>query len=486
MAAVKAGKKAAAAGWISFAVCLIFFLGILYLDGPVLDADSASYIEMDLSREPVYPLYLAALRHLPWPEGLILYGQPAYLTLAAAIACVLNAFAVARITDVTYRYMSRLGRAAGILCAGSMTVLQLAGSILNRFFAIRHSMYAQCILTESLAIPLYTLFCVELWLALHENSRKHMAAAFLLAFLQTNLRKQMTICLIAAVAMSFIVYILRKKSRSGRRFLGHLIIAALIIVLSSGGERVYHYFVHGAAVGRTNDNKALFSNLMYISDEEDALLFAQYDPYGPPEDREIFQKLIRIYDERGLLYKNLKDRGEDLDFYTYQQHYAESYDEIGIIIAMPLIGSYIEEEDPVQRRLIYDQYTDRINAVLIHQPMDEMAEVVFRNVLEGFADTAARYSPVLVPAIIAVYVIYFVLFIAVLTAKKVRSSSRDGALLAAEITMGLILINIAIVGVTIFSQPRYMTYGMGNLYAAILIMFFVLRSRGDASIDSLS
>ena len=42
---------------LSFVLPLIFYIGIAVLDGPVWCVDSQSYVSMDFSREPVYPLF---------------------------------------------------------------------------------------------------------------------------------------------------------------------------------------------------------------------------------------------------------------------------------------------------------------------------------------------------------------------------------------------------------------------------------------------
>ncbi|MCM1040111.1 MAG: hypothetical protein NC434_12390 [Ruminococcus sp.] len=41
------------------AVCLLFYLLFPFFDGPIWCVDSASYVYMDISREPLYPTFLA-------------------------------------------------------------------------------------------------------------------------------------------------------------------------------------------------------------------------------------------------------------------------------------------------------------------------------------------------------------------------------------------------------------------------------------------
>ena len=76
---------------LSFALLTIYFVGIALFDGPVWCVDTPSYVDMDFSREPVYPLFLLGLRRLF--EVLHIeaqpYGLPAYLTLAVVLQSLL-------------------------------------------------------------------------------------------------------------------------------------------------------------------------------------------------------------------------------------------------------------------------------------------------------------------------------------------------------------------------------------------------------------
>ena len=449
-----------------FVLCLIFYLGFLFADGPVWCVDSHTYVEMDLSREMLYPLYLAFFRRIFAGSDAMPYGQPVYLLAAAFFASILNAAAAWRISAVTCRYMGKISEKAGILAGSGMAAFQLAVPLINRFLAQRQSMYSECIMTESLAMPLYILFCTELWLGLYENSRAHMVSAFLIAFIQTNLRKQMTVCLLLLLCMSFLVYVWRRNTRNMRRFLLHLAAAVLIIAVSPQLEKVYNQQLHGAAITRTNDNKALYCNLVYTADEEDADLF---DRYGTEDDKSLFLELMEIYEEEGVLYINAP-RG---NIYEMQNHYAQSYDVIGIDIAMPVISAHLHNDDWLENRLLFDETTDRINAVLLHQDLRDTAAVAGRNILEGFADSVAKFSPKLMWYAAGVYILYLILYAVLWGKTRVypeRVCGSYGAILAAEITLGGILINIMTVGVTIFAQPRYMTYGMGMFYGVLLVM----------------
>ena len=60
MANYKARKGTEAFKLLSFALLTIYFVGIALFDGPVWCVDTNSYIDMDFSREPLYPLFVQA------------------------------------------------------------------------------------------------------------------------------------------------------------------------------------------------------------------------------------------------------------------------------------------------------------------------------------------------------------------------------------------------------------------------------------------
>ena len=66
---------------LSLSACIIFYLIFALVDGPVICVDSQSYISMDITREPLYPAFLALLRMVPGATA-DFAGIPAYLYLA--------------------------------------------------------------------------------------------------------------------------------------------------------------------------------------------------------------------------------------------------------------------------------------------------------------------------------------------------------------------------------------------------------------------
>ena len=81
-------KKADRFTVVSLFLCFSFYLFFAFFDGPVICVDSPSYISMQSSREPLYPLLLAFARIIfkAFPEGVDLYFVVLFQSLLAAAA----------------------------------------------------------------------------------------------------------------------------------------------------------------------------------------------------------------------------------------------------------------------------------------------------------------------------------------------------------------------------------------------------------------
>ena len=74
---------------ISGLLLAAFYLAFAFIDGPVWAKDSASYTGMSISREPVYPLFLAFFRTV-FGEAEGRNGLPAYLFPAVIVQALVN------------------------------------------------------------------------------------------------------------------------------------------------------------------------------------------------------------------------------------------------------------------------------------------------------------------------------------------------------------------------------------------------------------
>ena len=205
---------------------MLFYLFFACYDGAVICVDSPSYIHMDISREPLYCMFLAGLRaaFAAAPAGA--FGEDAYLTAAAFLQSLLAASAAWSLAAYLWRELE-LPRPLALLLLG----MPLAVSLLCRFAAQRGSMYSNSILTEGIAIPLYLLFFRFLLEYFRKQSGRSLLLGCLLSFLMISARKQMLISLVMLAICILFVFFRRKKLLRG------LLLAVGCAGAGHGGQR---------------------------------------------------------------------------------------------------------------------------------------------------------------------------------------------------------------------------------------------------------
>jgi len=512
---------------ITFVFCMLFFLIFAIIDGPVICVDSESYITMDLSREPIYPLFLAFFRKILGSESL-LYGEPAYLFAAVLAQSIIWGFAVWKlgmlVFDETMRQVTSNSSDSNLNDSKNISntcdsksgannkkayifmvitiIMQFLVCLLNRFAAGRGSMYSESIMTESLAMPIFLLFCISLYKCIRfdkaarlskgvsfdipdckiRDLKKHLeyekktriknSKNFLLLLLEIfiliSIRKQMAICLIIAALIFFLYYLCKKNTRNIKRFVISFICLAIVFESCKLFDMGYNYILRGRAVEHTGNGKAVFCNLMFCANADDAQLF---DSYGYPELKDLFTSLITECKSAGLLYD---DMPSDLSIMEMADFYADSYDIIGFNIAMPIIFNYIDANfqglDEISRQLKYDEIMNEINDVLMHEDMRPVMQMYIVNVISALVTSNARSVDILVVPSFAIYFLFILLYICMIKNKMANQK------LFAEISFLGIVINSLVVAALIFPQPRYMIYSMGMFYASLIMMMFCFAS----------
>lgn len=431
-----------------FIVCLGFYLFFPFYDGPVWCKDSTSYATMDLSREPLYPTFLWIFRTL--------FGEEGYLLPVVIVQSLLAAYATWKlaVTIKEYKNNSRLLAAASVC-------FQFGVTFLCRFVALRGSSYIDSIMTEGLGLSLYVLFIVQLYQYVVKERVHNLIGAACFALLLINLRKQMllTLCLMAAV---FVLYYFIKKQKF-KRLLLLLVLTGALLFAGKVTDRCYNYCVRGAWVEHSGNSMGVLCTLIYTAEEADAELF---------EDevlQEMFMAIWTEADKQGLRIAYAPEGWVDLS-----SHYADSYDAIGYGIINPVIQGYISEhyeDDYIQAALRYDEYCNAMMKTLLRQEKGDLLRVVAANTWKGFVNSIARVNRLLNVYAVGAYVLYLVLYFVVVKLRG-RWKDADATLTLAEIVLGGVAINSLVVGVTIFTQPRYMIYNMGLFYSALSVLVY--------------
>ena len=187
-------------------VNLVFYLFFAVWDGALLSPDSQGYINMEMQREPFYPIFLALQR--------LLFGRlgESWLFLAVLIQSVLTAVATWSLVNYLHKEMQLKGILSGMLAA-----ICLAVSLLCRFGARRGAMYSNSIETEGICIPLFLLFFRYLLEYTLHQRKKALLFAGIVSFILISTRKQMYLTLILIAIAVFYAGI--QKKRYGRGIL---------------------------------------------------------------------------------------------------------------------------------------------------------------------------------------------------------------------------------------------------------------------------
>ncbi len=456
------------------AISAIFFLGIAIVDGPVWCVDSAGYTSMDFSREPVYPVFLMVLRKI-FGESIFRNDLPIYLFAAVIIQSVLWIYATFRASMYIYelaekKCSSRIMVNLITLCA---CFSQFLTPFLNRFVVQRHSMYSESIMTESVAMPLFVLFCIRLSIWLSHRNKKDGLLLILIGFLIINTRKQMMVVLLLWIVMSFLYDIWFGHNNRSRAIFTAIVATVFLVLFSRFVDSTYNYFARGIFHEHTGNKMGILCTLIYSADRDE--LENDINQSGLGDEGDLF---IRIFDEcieQNLLYDSVKGS----DWRSVTEHYADSYDIIGYEVLRPLCDEYLSEKYPDatydQMRILDDELEADFANVLKGQNKMDLISVYAANLLRAFIYSNANMSPSILAVIsMIIYFVFIVLLIYGLIESKKKAYAdvdREIYTFSAISLMGL-AINAFTVAFIIFPQGRYMAYATGLFYTALMVMIF--------------
>lgn len=423
---------------------LVFYLFFAFYDGAVICVDSPSYINMDLSREPLYPAFLALLR-LTFRDG-----GDFYLTAAAFLQSILAAVAAWSLADFLRREFKLTALAGALVLA-----MPLATSLLCRFAAKRSSMYSNSILTEGIACSLFLIFVRYLLDYCFHQGRKSLLAACMISFLLIATRKQMYLSLILLLIV--LVWIMLRTKRWRRGILSMALCAALILAGNAAFDCGYNYVVRGSAGEHSSDNRFLATMVFYTANKEDAEAIAD------PVVRSLFEQIYDICEENGYV-KSAAGQG----WYARVTHFGDHYDNIQIDTMWPMIKAYVYENyegSSMELEERVDALTQEIIDALLPYVWTGIAASFLDNFLSGLVTTVAQRTPVLILYSILIYLAYLLLLFGNIKREGLSRLSVLGIF-----TLISIAGNVAIVSAVIFCQTRYTIYNMPLFYISGLLL----------------
>ena len=258
---------------------ILFYLFFAFYDGVVICVDSPTYIDMSISREPLYPMILAITRAI--------FGTN-YLFAVVVFQSVLAGIAASSIPLFLKRE-----RKLDLPLVMILTFVPMATSILCRFVAQRASMYSNSILTEGIACSMFLIFIRFLLEYCYCQNAKALTISAVLCLLLISTRKQMYFTLM--LLLIGIVYTSIRKHTVKKGCILILACFFIIILANKGFDNIYGYVVHGTMHGHSSDNRFLATVTFYASERENG------ENISDPEAQQLFYEIYDSCEEQGYL-----------------------------------------------------------------------------------------------------------------------------------------------------------------------------------------
>ena len=517
-----------------------FYLFFIFLDGPIWCRDSQGYVDLSPRRPYLYPLFLSGIRRLTSEQSLK-NGLSAYLFYAGVVQALVNAYAAFFTAQTVYRIAGggRREKRANTMALFAL-LFQFAVSLLNRFGAARGSMYAETVMSESLAMPIFSLLICHLVLALRvefapeaggrRGAMRGMVLPLLFVagdlFLLLGLRSQLVFCL-PLVAFSFFVQDVWSKNRRRPLRFGILLLLLLLVFAGNGrAECLYNEKIHGFFAEHTGKHEAVLCTLLYTCSEQDAEemtvlrdpvsekdISGEKDSSGKGEASErtgisdvgqekvsLLRALFVACKERGV---RMADVPAGADWVETASHYADSYDIIGYDILIPTVETFVKEHpedfhwDDQTHRMIWEKEKktdanakekqdeqmrvelayDTVSGELVKLLLHQNPRPFLRLYAYNIVKGLVCTNGRMMPALIPLCLfLYGLYFLFYLWIRKKKE--REIALFA-EVVFWAIAFNVVMVGAVIFPQPRYMIYSMGLFYTAGMLMVVNILEKGS-------
>ncbi|SCY07449.1 hypothetical protein SAMN02910292_00788 [Lachnospiraceae bacterium XBB2008] len=455
--------------WPVILIAFAFYGFFAFFDGAVIGADTPTYINMDLSREPFYPMFLAFHR--------VVFGEERYLFICVCLQSILAAAATCSLVLYLRRTFSLKPYAVYL-----SLLICLGVSALCRFAAGRASMYSNSILSEGICVAGFLLFFRYLLDYILSGKKSMLIASAFVSLILISTRKQMYLTLILLVVGCVVAFVRRKSDRritdsptTDRQegtepvrkpgiftglVLPVVIVAASVLLLNHGIESIYHMRVNGEAVRHFNDNRFMATVVFYTAEREYA------EAIEDPGIRALFEEIYDVCDSEGSMMHDAPD-----GLFALGDHFAEHYDMIQIDHMWEMIEQYAHASSG-DNAVLQAQITDEITGAIIKsvRPLEygRIAKLWIADYVQGLANTTARASGILYKVGLFMWLIY----IAILIVRCIRTRVDDISVLGI-MTLVSSLLNIAIVSSVIFCQTRYMIYNMPLFYISMLLMLTV-------------
>lgn len=433
---------------------LAVFWGMFAAFGPGIYNDSDQYIKMHIHREPLYPLFLAALRAI--------FGE-SWLTAMGIVQNALAALSVWIFAEyLTKRFSLHLWE------EGIIVLIGLAPHMMTKYFSSLHLFMTNSVMSEALCLPLFLLFMTECFrMCLEEGKKQRFATvgALILAFFLSLVRSQMMLAILLWLVVLGAKILFAPDKQEWKKKAFRLAAAVLTVVCLFGvrllAVKTYHLVFNGYFINNTYGMVNTLTNILYAADREDG------ENIEDEEARAFFYQMYDLTQEREANYKyagdSLKEKVEHLEkwhdtikFEMIEDVFYQTYDKT-------VTSNYIIQN------LMADETAAKIIKGILPGCFWRWAGNYLLIVGYGLIRSVAVVHPLISWAAAFIYLSAFALMFFVW-----RKDRRNPAVCVTAIAVLAILANVGAVSLTIMCLSRYMIYGFTPFYSGYFLLLMTV------------
>lgn len=442
------------------ALLLVIFIGMFAAFGPGVYNDSDQYMNMHIHREPLYPLFLAALRAL--------FGEN-WLTAMGIIQNALAAVSIWLFAEYAgKRFHMKLWEESVII------LIALAPHMMTKYFSSLHLFMTNSVMSEALCLPLFTLFIMEcLKMCLEKGKRKTGFAAvraILLALALSLIRSQMMLAILMwMVIMGVKALAALEEPDSGRRkralrILGVILVTVIVFALRMLAVKSYNLVYNGHFINNTYGTVNTLTNILYAADREDG------ENIKDEEAREFFYRMYDLTKDRRANYKYAGDTLREKTEHIEEWHDTVKYEMIEDVFYQTYDKTVTS--DYIIQNLMADETAGKIIAGILPECFWRWAGNYILIMRYGLIRSIAVVHPVINWMAAFLYISALALMYLVWKREK-----RNPALPVMAVALLAIFANAGAVSITIMCLSRYMIYGFTPFYTGYVLLLRELRKR---------
>lgn len=441
-------------------VLLAIFIGMFAAFGPGVYNDSDQYMNMHIHREPLYPLFLAALRAL--------FGEN-WLTAMGIIQNALAAVSIWLFAEYAgKRFHMKLWEESVII------LLALAPHMMTKYFSSLHLFMTNSVMSEALCLPLFTLFIMEcLKMCLEKGKRKTGFAAvraILLALALSLIRSQMMLAILMWMVIMGVKALAALEGAGSEwrkrafRILGVILVTVIVFALRMLAVKSYNLVYNGHFINNTYGTVNTLTNILYAADREDG------ESIKDEEAREFFYRMYDLTEERGANYQyagnTLREKTEHIE----EWHDTVKYEMIEDVFYQTYDKTVTS--DYIIQNLMADETAGKIIAGILPECFWRWAGNYLLIMRYGLIRSIAVVHPVINWMAAFLYISALALMYLVWKREK-----RNPALPVMAVALLAIFANAGAVSITIMCLSRYMIYGFTPFYTGYVLLLRELRKR---------